>query len=157
MIANDGSSIRVDSRIFAVESRTYNAGHMRKLMTMMIALGALMAACGGGGGAPAGDPAKTVESYIQARVKGDVNQMIAQSCAAWEPNARLEAQSIEGRNATLEGLACEKAGEESGAAFVSCTGTINTSYNGEQRAFSLAERQFKLSAEAGEWRVCGYK
>ena len=130
---------------------------MRKLMAMMIALGVLMAACGGSSGAPAGDPAKTVENYIQARVKGDVNGMIAQSCAAWEPNARLEAQSIEGRNATLEGLACQRAGEEGGAAFVSCTGKINTSYNGEAREFSLAERQFKLTAEAGEWRMCGYK
>lgn len=123
---------------------------------MMIVLGVLMAACGGGG-APAGDPAKTVESYVQARVKGDANAMIALSCAAWEPNARLEAQSIEGRNATLEGLTCERAGEEGGNAFVSCKGKINTSYNGEQREFSLAERQFKLAAEAGEWRVCGYK
>ncbi len=129
---------------------------MRKLLTMMIVLGTLMAACGGGG-APAGDPAKTIESYVQARVKGDANAMIALSCAAWEPNARLEAQSIEGRNATLEGLTCERAGEEGGNAFVSCKGKINTNYNGEQREFSLAERQFKLAAEAGEWRVCGYK
>ena len=129
---------------------------MRKLFVMMIALSALMAACGGGN-APAGNPAKTVESYIQARVKGDVNQMISLSCAAWEPNARLEAQSIEGRNATLDGLACESAGTEGSAAFVSCRGKINTSYNGEQRDFSLAERQFKLAQEAGDWRMCGYK
>lgn len=125
-------------------------------MAMMIALVAVLAACGGGG-APAGNPVTTVENYIQARVKGDVNQMIAVSCGAWEPNARLEAQSIEGRNATLDGLACESAGTEGSTAFVSCKGTINTSYNGEQRAFSLAERQFKLAQEAGEWRMCGYK
>jgi hypothetical protein len=130
---------------------------MGKLMAMMLALGAVMAACGGGSGTPAGDPAKAAESYIQARVKGDVNTMIAISCAAWEPSARLEAQSIEGRDATLEGLACEKAGEEGGNAIVSCKGKINTNYNGEQREFSLAERQFKLIAEAGEWRMCGYK
>lgn len=130
---------------------------MRKLIAMMIALGAVMAACGSGGGAPAGNPAATVENYIQARVKGDVNGMIALSCAAWEPNARLEAQSIEGRNPTLDGLACERAGGEGSTAFVNCKGTINTSYNGEKREFSLAERQFKLAAEAGEWRMCGYK
>lgn len=130
---------------------------MRKLMTMMIALGVLMAACGGNSGAPAGNPASTVENYIQARVKGDVNGMIALSCAAWEPNARLEAQSIEGRNPTLDGLACEKAGGEGNTALVNCKGAINTSYNGETRQVNLAERQFTLTAEAGEWRVCGYK
>jgi hypothetical protein len=124
---------------------------------MMIMLGAVLAACGGGSGAPAGNPAATVENYIQARVKGDVNGMIAMSCAAWEPNARLEAQSIEGRNATLDGLACQHAGEEAGNALVSCTGKINTNYNGEAREFSLAERQFKLAPEAGEWRMCGYR
>jgi hypothetical protein len=129
---------------------------MRKLIAMMFAMSVVLAACGGGG-APAGNPATTVENYIQARVKGDVNGMIALSCAAWEPNARLEAQSIEGRNATLDGMTCERAGEEAGNALVSCTGRINTSYNGEAREFSLAERQFKLSPEAGEWRMCGYR
>jgi hypothetical protein len=129
---------------------------MRKLTAMMIALGVLLTACGGGG-APAGNPATTVENYIQARVKGDVNGMIAVSCAAWEPNARLEAQSIEGRNPTLDGLTCERAGDEAGNAIVTCTGKINTNYNGEVREVNLAERQFKLAPEAGEWRMCGYK
>jgi hypothetical protein len=124
---------------------------------MMIMLGAVLAACGGGSGAPAGNPSATVENYIQARVKGDVNGMIAMSCAAWEPNARLEAQSIEGRNATLDGLVCQRAGEEAGNALVSCAGKINTNYNGEAREVRLAERQFKLAPEAGEWRMCGYK
>jgi ABC-type glycerol-3-phosphate transport system substrate-binding protein len=128
---------------------------MRKRIAMMVAMSVLMAACGGG--APAGNPAATVENYIQARVKGDVNAMIAASCAAWEPNARLEAQSIEGRNAELVDMACTRAGDEGGNAIVSCAGTINTSYEGEARAFSLAERPFKLAPEGGEWRMCGYK
>ncbi len=129
---------------------------MRKLIALMIALCAALAACGGGG-APASNPATTAQSYIQARVKSDVNQMIALSCAAWEPNARLEAQSIEGRNATLEGLACESAGMDGSTALVDCKGKINTNYNGELREFSLDERQFKLTQEAGDWRMCGYK
>lgn len=131
---------------------------MHKLPVFMMILVALLAACGGQqSGAPSGDAAKRIEAYLQARVKPDVDQMIGLSCAAWEPNARLEAQSTQGRNAALEGATCSVAGTEGSTAFVACTGKITTSYNGEQRDFDLAERQFKATSEGGEWRMCGYK
>jgi hypothetical protein len=125
-------------------------------LALVTALAFVVVACGGNA-APASDPAKAVEAYLQARAKPDVNQMIGLSCAAWEPQARLEATSIEGRQPKLEGLACQQAGAEGSTAFVACQGRIITSYDGEQREFDLAERQFKLVQEGGEWRMCGYR
>jgi len=98
-----------------------------------------------------------VERYLQARVEGDVNRMIALSCAAWEANARLEATSIQGRSPALEGLRCQASDPQGDTVFVACAGRIVTSYDGERREFDLAERQFRLVAEAGEWRMCGYR
>lgn len=106
---------------------------------------------------PANDPAQRIEAYLQARVKGEVERMIALSCAAWEPNARLEATSIQGRNPSLDALACRTDATEGNTAFVSCSGRIVTNYDGERREFDLAERQFLAVQEGGEWRMCGYR
>ncbi len=130
---------------------------MRKISkTIAAALGlsTALAACGG---APAGDPAQRIEAYLQARVKGEVERMIALSCAAWEPNARLEATSIRGRSPSLDALACRTDATEGNTAFVACSGKIITNYDGERREFDLAERQFKAIQEGGEWRMCGYR
>lgn len=108
-------------------------------------------------GAPSGDPARTVEAYLQARVTGDAERMITLSCAAWEQNARLEATSIQGRSPQLEALACQTSSTDGPTAFVACTGKIVTNYDGERRDFDLAERQFRVVAEGGEWRMCGYR
>ncbi len=124
-------------------------------MALAAVLSTGLIACGGN--APSGDPARRVEAYLQARVKGDVNQMIALSCAAWEPNARLEATSIQGRSPELDALSCQTGATEGSTAFVACTGKIVTSYDGERREFDLAERQFRVVEEGGEWRMCGYR
>ena len=108
----------------------------------------MLAAC-----ATASTPARTVEQYVQAQVKGDANAMIALSCAAWEPQARLAADSIKSRNPKLEGLSCKDAGADGAATLVACTGKIITSYGGESREVNLAERAFKLV----DGKVCGFK
>ncbi len=125
-----------------------------KTIAAAIGLGSMLVACSS---APAGDPAQRIEAYLQARVKGDVERMITLSCAAWEPNARLEATSIQGRSPTLDALACRTSATEGNAAFITCTGRIITNYDGERREFDLAERQFKAMQEGGEWRMCGYR
>ncbi len=134
---------------------------MRKF-TVIIALAmVVLGACGGSNNTntpPTVDPALRITEYLTARVKPDVDKMIGLSCATWEPNARLEAQSTEGRNAMLsEGTKCTTTTVEGSTAYASCTGKINTSYNGEARAFNLGERQFKLAVEGDDWKMCGYK
>ena len=141
---------------------------MRKSFILIVCSAAaivILAACGNSSApTPAastngsGNPVQSVADYLSARVKPDMDKMIALSCAAWEPNARLEAQSIEGRKAVLaEGTKCSVASAEGDTTFISCTGKIITSYNGETRETSLADRQFKVVKEGGEWRMCGYK
>lgn len=129
----------------------------RILLLLIVLL--TLTACGDSAApsASAGDTVKNVEAYLQARVGGDVNGMVTLSCAAWEPQARLEYTSIQGREPKLEGVACQNSGVEGSNAFVACQGKIITSYDGEQREIDLAERQFKLTQEGGEWRMCGYR
>ena len=132
---------------------------MNKKNTMarivLIALGGLiLIACQG---APAGSASQTVQSYLQARVQSDVDKMINLSCADWEAQARIEAASFKSMKATLDGVTCKDAGSDSNASLVACTGKIVTSYNGESRDWSVADKQFKVVQDRGEWRMCGYR
>ncbi|HQV27256.1 MAG TPA: hypothetical protein PLG23_03020 [Thermoflexales bacterium] len=127
----------------------------KRIPTMAIGVLAatlLIAACAAG--AP---PAQQVETYLRARASSNVNQMVSLSCGAWEAQARIEASSFKALNARVEGLTCQVAGSEGSASYVACAGKIVTSYNGESREVSLAEKQFKTVNEGGEWRVCGYR
>lgn len=112
----------------------------------------MVAAC-----ASASNSSQQVEAYLKARAAGNANQMVSLSCAAWEPQARIEASSFKALNARVEGLTCQSTGTEGQASFVGCAGKIITSYNGESREVNLADRQFKTLHESGEWRVCGYR
>jgi hypothetical protein len=124
-------------------------GLNEKRLLRLVAAALMLAACGGS--VPA--PGPLVEQYLQARVKGDANTMIALSCAAWEPQARLEADSIRSRAPQLSGLSCAVQGSEGNATFVGCSGKIITNYQGESREVNLAERPFKLV----DGRMCGYR
>jgi hypothetical protein len=101
---------------------------------------------------PAGAP-KVVEQYLQARVKADVNQMIALSCAAWESQAKVEASTFQSLKAEIEGMTCSVSGSEGGSAFVACQGKIKTTYNGESKERDLAQQQFKLMYEGSDVRL----
>jgi hypothetical protein len=122
-----------------------------------VAAGALAAALFLAACAASATPAQQVETYLRARAASNVNQMVSLSCGAWEAQARIEASSFKALNARVEDMTCQVAGTEGSATFVGCAGKIITSYNGESREVSLADKQFKLISEAGEWRVCGYR
>lgn len=123
---------------------------MRTLILGALLAGVLLlaAAC-----AEESDPSTVVSSYLQAWVAGDESQLISLSCADWESQARIQAQSFVAAEATLEGLACVRSGEEGGAAVVSCAGTIVMDYNGEIREWEL--ESYRAVQEGGDWRFCG--
>lgn len=127
------------------------------LLVLGMAISLVLVACGSASGTASGDPAKNVEAYLQARVKSDVNQMISLSCAVWEPTAKVEAASFQTMNAKLDGVTCQASETQGNVSFVACRGKIVTSYNGNDREWDLAERQFKSIQEGGEWRMCGYR
>jgi hypothetical protein len=127
----------------------------KALCGFVVLTGLALVACGNA--APAGDPAKAIEAYLLARVKPDADEMIRLSCAAWEPQARLEFTSIQGRSPQLDGMSCSQTSVDGSTAVVACQGMIRTTYDGEQREFDLAERAFTAVQEGGEWRMCGYR
>ena len=108
-------------------------------------------------GANAVGAPKVIENYLQAKVKADVNQMIALSCAAWESQAKVEASSFQSLKGEIEGMSCSVSSAEGSTAIVACQGKIKTTYNGESKERDLGQQQFKLAQEGGDWRMCGYK
>ena len=134
--------------------------HMNKFhhRVRSFAAAACMLAAAACGTAPPVDQARAaVESYLQARVAGNAEQMIALSCSDWEAKARIEASTFQSMKAELEGVTCTIESPTSSEAMVRCTGRIVTSYNGESREWRMDERAFRTVLENGEWRMCGYQ
>lgn len=104
-----------------------------------------------------GNASSAVQTYLDARVQSDVNRMINLSCPEWEAQARIEASTFKAMKAQIEGLSCEENGTAGNYTLVACQGKIVTTYQGETREWNLAERQFKLVLDDGEWRMCGYE
>jgi hypothetical protein len=123
----------------------------RLLLFILLFIPPLLAACAGGGDAPA----QTVELYYQALVEKDQDRLIGLSCADYEPMALLEFDSFLSVETTLEDVSCQTATQEDDTARVTCQGAIAASYEGEIRAFSLSSQTYLVTQEAGEWRVCG--
>jgi len=119
---------------------------------VLIFAAVMLAACGDSGSAP-----QVVEDYLEALVAGDADRLVTLSCAEWEADARLEADSFGAVSPTLEGGTCEVSGTEGDYTLVACTGSISATYNGEQRQFPLDEQIYRVVFEGGEWRMCGYQ
>src|SRR5688500_10552942 len=99
-----------------------------RVMTMKWILGALVVVTFIlGGCAQQGDPGELVERYLTALVDGDGGTLQSLSCAAWEAQAAVQAQSFSAVDATLEDMDCQRTGEEDGFAVVTCEGRIVTS------------------------------
>lgn len=101
--------------------------------------------------------AKTVETYLQALVDGNVDQMANLSCKDWEEQAMLELDSFQGVEASLADVSCRQTGAEGQTSLVECQGKIQATYNNEQQEFDLSGRVYQVAQEGGELRVCGYR
>jgi hypothetical protein len=127
----------------------------RSTAIIMIAATVLLtlAACGGG----QGDPATSVEGYLDALVSKDADRIVTLSCADWEDDAIIEVDSLEAVDARLEDVSCEQTGTDGETALVLCGGSIVLTYNGEDRPIDLAARTYQVVQSGGEWLVCGYR
>jgi len=123
------------------------------ILLLSILLLSVLAACAGGGDAPA----QTVELYHEALVAKDQDRLINFSCADWESTAFLELDSFVSVETELVGVSCETVSEEDGQARVQCEGVITATYDGEARDFPLSNRTFLVVQEGGDWRLCGYE
>lgn len=120
---------------------------MKKALFIML-LALVLAACGDGG---AGDPAETVEKYMQAKVEANREAIQGLLCAEMEQFLERESRTFESVSGVeIEGMACEQAGESS---TVNCQGRIVALYGTEQTEFPLVS--YHVVQEAGEWKWCG--
>ena len=104
-----------------------------------------------------GDATIAIEAYIQALSDRDTNKVSNLSCADWEQNALVEADSFTSVGSTVENLVCTEDGKEGSDRIISCTGTLVLDYNGEAQQIDLSKRTYIARLEDGEWRMCGYR
>jgi hypothetical protein len=125
-----------------------------KNITIFLLVLLALSACNGASGSD-GAPA-AVEGYLQALVAKNENQMINLSCAAWEAQAKQEFNSFSAVELKLENLDCQETGQQGEYTLVTCSGSMIASYGAEDLQIDVAERNYQLIQEGGEWRVCGY-
>lgn len=130
------------------------SGKLYKLLSFILLAWLGLSACNTVNSA-AGAPA-AVEGYLQALVAKDENQMINLSCAAWEAQAKQEFNSFSAVELKLENLECQTTGQQGEYTLVSCSGSMIASYGAEDLQIDVAERNYQLIQEGGDWRVCGY-
>jgi hypothetical protein len=127
---------------------------MRRLLSAALFVLALaLAACGGdgAGSAGAGDPARTVQDYIQAKISGDEATVRRLLCSEMESVAEREVRSFDSvSGATLENAVCTF---DEAASAVRCSGDIVALYGTEETRFPLTN--YRVVQEDGEWRWCG--
>ena len=103
------------------------------------------------------DPAEVVVRYLTAMVNQDAESAVALSCADWEGQARLETDSFLSVDAVLNNVQCTTLNSDDSTAEVSCSGSIDMTYNDEVRSIDLSLRTYSMQYQTGEWLVCGYK
>ena len=119
----------------------------RSMFTMLvIILGALAVACDGGG-----DPAITVEQYLQAKVDGDADTVRALLCSELEGQLEREIRTFDSVSGVeLQNMACTRVDNSNR---VSCDGVIVALYGEEETEFPLVT--YRVVQEDGEWKWCG--
>ena len=125
-----------------------------RIIVLMLALSIILSACGAGNSNSAAD---AVESYITALANKDEATLIPLSCADWEDDARIELDSFQLVEVTIDGMSCQQSGADGDNTLVDCTGTLNMSYNGEPQSLDLADRTYEVIEQNGDWLVCGVR
>ena len=100
-----------------------------------------------------GDPGAAMVKYLEARASADADSIRGLSCAAWEGQAVAQADSFRSMNARLDNVTCQKSGTDGAYTLVTCDGKIVTTYNGENREWTLGT--YRMAQEDGEWKMCG--
>ncbi len=102
------------------------------------------------------DASKVVESFYQAIVKQERDQVGTIACAAWEKTALREIDAFMGVKTELSDVSCSVKENSGETASVVCTGKIAASYGNEVIDFPLEGKIHTVVKEQGEWRLCGY-
>lgn len=102
-------------------------------------------------------PATAIEAYLSARIAKDSNVFQGTYCADFEATAITEFDSFGAVDAELTDMACSVDSIEDGVASVSCTGSVDVVYDGENtNSIDLARATYRATQDEGEWKMCGY-
>ncbi len=121
---------------------------MKRILLLLLPMILILAGC-----ATEADPADTIMKYLEARLASDVDQLRELSCAAWEQQAVMQADSFKSIDASLEDATCKANGTQGDMTVVECTGKIVYEYNGEHNERELGN--FLVTQENGDWKMCG--
>lgn len=103
------------------------------------------------------DPAlAAIYGYLEARARASSNDTAALACQAWIGSARTEAVSFASMKASMEDLVCSVVGISAPFTLVNCTGKLITTYGADVRERDLSHFVYKVVAEEGVWKMCGY-
>jgi hypothetical protein len=116
------------------------------LIILIASLAILLAACSNGG-----DPAKTVEQYLQAKVEGNEKVIRQLLCSEKEADAFQEINAFTSvSGAHIEDMKCQRVDDSD---IVQCEGKIVATYGKEDTEFPLTA--YRVVQEDGEWKWCG--
>jgi len=124
---------------------------MRRLILLSVAVALFLGACG----QKTDEPARAVESYLQALADKDGSRLSIVSCADWEQSAQTELDSFQAVNVKLDGATCATSGTDGDTTLVSCLGKLVATYGGEDQELDLSSRTYQVVQQGGEWLVCG--
>jgi hypothetical protein len=103
------------------------------------------------------DPAvAAVLAYLDARAQANVAAVTSLSCKTWKAKAVTEAVSFRSMNAKLVGVTCQVNGSAGSFTLVGCGGKMVTTYGTESRDWDLSTFVYQVTAEDGQWKMCGY-
>ena len=129
---------------------------MKPTIILLFIVGALIAGCAQESSDPQA-PAKAIENYVTAQVNKDSEAFATTFCAAYESDAMTEFDSFGAVDATIQDMTCEAGEITDGTATVTCTGSIDIVYDGENnRTLDLSRIPYSAVQEDGEWKMCGY-
>lgn len=123
---------------------------MKRAILLSLILTLLLAACA------TSDPAVVIMSYLEAKVNTDLNGILAVTCAEYESQAQIDANSWESMNAVMQDVACTATTTGDSEAVVECSGLVVTTYQGETREWPAGPFPYRLVMQDGEWRMCGF-
>lgn len=125
-----------------------NVNNPLRLIPLLLGALVVTMACTTGG---EGDPAETVEAYLQAKVDGNIDTIGALLCAEMEANLERESRTFESvSDVAIEDMACQAVDD---SATVRCAGRIVALYGAEETEFPLVN--YRVVQEDGEWKWCG--
>lgn len=102
-------------------------------------------------------PANAVKAYLEARISKDNEIFQGTYCADFEATAITEFDSFGAVEAELIDMVCTVDNVEDGMAQVSCTGSIDVVYDGENtNSLDLSRQTYVATQNDGEWQMCGY-